>query len=38
LIEFLIENLYPYIKEKGQDIYGDYPLFKLFKLKKISSV
>jgi len=38
LIEYLIENLYPYIKEKGQDICGDYPLFKLFKLKKISSV
>ncbi len=37
LIEYLIENLYPYIKEKGQDVYGDYPLFKLFKLKKISS-
>jgi len=35
LIEFLIENLYPYIKEKGQDTYGDYPLFKLFAEKDL---
>lgn len=38
LIEYLLKNLYPYIKEKGQDVYGDYPLFKLFKLKKLSSI
>jgi len=37
VIEYLVENLYPYVKEKGQDVYGDYPLFKLFKHKNISS-
>jgi len=38
LIEFLQLNLYPYIKNNGSDICGDYPLFKLFNHSKLFSV
>ena len=38
LIEFLKLNLYPYIKNNGSDICGDYPLFKLFNHSKLFSV
>ncbi len=38
LIEFLRLNLYPYIKNNGSDICGDYPLFKLFNHSKLFAV
>ena len=37
LVEFLQLNLLLYIKKKGADINGEYPLYKLFTFKKLSS-
>ncbi|NHJ19480.1 MAG: hypothetical protein EAX91_00960 [Candidatus Lokiarchaeota archaeon] len=37
LIEFLKLNLMPYVKENGADINGEYPLYKLFAFKKLTS-
>lgn len=35
LVEFLQDNLFLFIKKDGADINGEYPLYKLFKFKKL---
>lgn len=35
LVEFLHYNLFNYIKDEGADVSGEYPLYKLFKFKKL---
>ena len=37
LVEFLQQNLTAYIKNEGADINGEYPLYKLFSFKKLTS-
>ena len=37
LVEFLQHNLLNFVKEKGADVSGEYPLYKLFSFKKLPS-